>query len=72
MLKKYSLNFSCTGSFVLAKLGLLNGKRCAVHPGHLKEMQDRFPEVIGDDQKDFIKTDIFYVSRGHYKFLSGF
>ena len=43
----------CTGSFVLAKLGLLNGKRCAVHSSHLKEMQNRFPEVIGDDQKDF-------------------
>ena len=54
----------CTGSFVLAKLGLLNGKHCAVHPFHLKEMQDRFPEVITDDQKDFIETDNFFTSPG--------
>ena len=45
----------CTGSFVLAKLGLLNGKHCAVHPFLLKEMQNSFPEVITDDQKDFIE-----------------
>ena len=54
----------CTGSFVLAKLGLLNGKHCAVHPFHLKEMQDRFPEVITDDQKDFIETGNFITSPG--------
>ena len=54
----------CTGSFVLAKLGLLNGKHCAVHSSHLKEMQDRFPEVITDDQKDFIETDNFFTSPG--------
>ena len=57
----------CTGSFVLAKLGLLNGKRCAVHSGHLKEMQDRFPNVITDDQKDFIETDNFFTSPGSIK-----
>jgi len=54
----------CTGSFVLAKLGLLNGKHCAVHSSHLKEMQDRFPEVIADDQKDFIETGNFITSQG--------
>ena len=54
----------CTGSFVLAKLGLLNGKHCAVHPFHMKEMQDRFPEVITDDQKDFIETGNFITSPG--------
>ena len=54
----------CTGSFVLAKLGLLNGKHCSVHPFHLKEMQDRFPEVIADDQKDFIETGNFITSPG--------
>ena len=54
----------CTGSFILAKLGLLNGKHCSVHPFHLKEMQDRFPEVIADDQKDFIETGNFITSPG--------
>ena len=54
----------CTGSFVLAKLGFLNGKRCAVHSLHMKEMQDRFPEVIGDDQKNFIEADNFITSPG--------
>jgi transcriptional regulator GlxA family with amidase domain len=54
----------CTGSFVLAKLGLLNGKHCAVHPFHMKEMQNRFPEVIADDQKNFIETGNFITSQG--------
>lgn len=36
----------CTGSFVLADLGLLDGRRCALHPAHLADFRDRYPRAI--------------------------
>lgn len=37
----------CTGQFVLAELGLLDGKRCAVHFSLAAAMKQSFPDVIG-------------------------
>ena len=34
------------GVFVLAEAGLLTNKRCAVHPRHLNEFANRFPDII--------------------------
>lgn len=36
----------CTGSFVLAELGLLDGRRCALHAAHLAEFRDRYPRAV--------------------------
>ena len=36
----------CTGSFVLAELGFLNRRRCAVHFTLLEAMRQLFPQVI--------------------------
>lgn len=36
----------CTGQFVLAELGLLNGRQCAVHFSLEEAMRRRFPEII--------------------------
>jgi transcriptional regulator GlxA family with amidase domain len=36
----------CTGSFVLAEAGLMDGRRCAVHPRHLQDLVERYPRVI--------------------------
>lgn len=36
----------CTGSFVLADLGLLDGRRCALHPAHLADFRDRYPRAF--------------------------
>ena len=36
----------CVGVFVLAEAGLLTNKRCAVHPRHLNEFANRFPDII--------------------------
>lgn len=36
----------CTGQFLLAQLGLLNGKRCAVHFSLASVMKQNFPKVI--------------------------
>lgn len=37
----------CTGQFVLAELGLLAGRRCAVHFSLLPTLRQHFPDVIG-------------------------
>lgn len=36
---------TCTGSYVLAKAGLLDGYRCSVHWENIGSMTDRFPNV---------------------------
>ncbi len=36
----------CTGSFVLAEAGIMDGVRCAVHFRHREELVRRFPTVI--------------------------
>ena len=37
----------CTGQFVLAELGLLSGRRCAVHFSLAGALKRNFPDVIG-------------------------
>lgn len=43
-----------TGSFILAKAGLLNGRRASVHPFHSEEFRKRFPGVCAEEGFDFI------------------
>ena len=42
------------GSVVLAQLGLLDGKECAVHFSHRNELSQRFPNVIFTAEQPFI------------------
>lgn len=43
-----------TGSFILAKAGLLDGRRASVHPFHIDEFRKRFPKVLAEKGFDFI------------------
>ncbi|UHM89191.1 GlxA family transcriptional regulator [Rahnella victoriana] len=43
-----------TGSFILAKAGLLDGRRASVHPFHIAEFRKRFPQVLAEEGFDFI------------------
>ena len=44
--KRIKIGGLCTGSFVLARAGLLNGYRCTIHWEHLAAMRELFPKLI--------------------------
>ncbi|NEA63635.1 helix-turn-helix domain-containing protein [Streptomyces sp. SID12488] len=47
----------CSGVFVLAAAGLLDGRRCAVHWRHADELARRYPQVQ-------VEPDVLYVDAG--------
>lgn len=47
----------CSGSFVLGKAGLLDGRRCAVHFTIRDEFVQRFPEAIALIDKSYVEDD---------------
>ncbi|TDD28428.1 AraC family transcriptional regulator, partial [Nonomuraea terrae] len=47
----------CTGAFVLAAAGLLDGKRATTHWAHARDLADRHPQVTVD-------PDVLYVDNG--------
>ncbi len=60
----------CTGAFLLASSGLLNGKSCSTHWSAAENFRQRFPEV--DLQADQLITDEngIYTNGGAYSFLN--
>lgn len=44
----------CTGSFVLAKFGLLNGRRACIHPFHEADWQRLHPELTYVTHRDYL------------------
>lgn len=36
---------ACTGSFMLARAGLMEGRRCCIHQYHVNEFQSEFPDI---------------------------
>ncbi len=60
----------CSGAFMLASTGLLNGKNCSTHWALAGEFRKRFPEV--NLQTDRLITDEngIYTNGGAYSFLN--
>nr|WP_286670564.1 helix-turn-helix domain-containing protein [Fodinibius salsisoli] len=60
----------CTGAFLLASSGLLDGKSCSTHWSVAESFRDMFPEV--DLQTDKLITDEhgIYTNGGAYSFLN--
>jgi transcriptional regulator GlxA family with amidase domain len=54
----------CTGSFVLAETGLLDGKRATTHWAYCNELAARFPRVTVDPDPIFIRQGRIYTSAG--------
>jgi len=54
----------CSGAFVLAEAGLLNGRRATMHWAHAAEFRARFPEVATDEDRIFVNDGPVWTSAG--------
>lgn len=54
----------CTGTFVLAEAGLLDGRRATTHWFHARELQKRFPKMKMDEDRIFINDGPIWTSAG--------
>ncbi|MDI1313755.1 DJ-1/PfpI family protein [Prosthecobacter sp.] len=54
----------CTGSFLLAKTGLLNGKRATTHWEDIDDMQSMFPQVTVEKNVRWVEQENIITSAG--------
>jgi transcriptional regulator GlxA family with amidase domain len=54
----------CTGAFVLAEAGLLDGRRATTHWMHARDLQRQFPAVKMDEDRIFINDGPLWTSAG--------
>ncbi len=54
----------CTGAFVLADAGLLDGRRATTHWLYARELQKRFPKAKIDEDRIFINDGPIWTSAG--------
>lgn len=54
----------CSGAFVLAEAGLLNGRRATMHWAHAAEFRARFPDVTTDEDRIFVNDGPLWTSAG--------
>ncbi|WP_339703834.1 GlxA family transcriptional regulator [uncultured Sphingosinicella sp.] len=45
---------ACTGSFLLARAGLMEGRRCCIHQFHVSEFQAEFPALTIEPDRLFV------------------
>jgi transcriptional regulator GlxA family with amidase domain len=55
---------TCTGAFVLAEAGLLDGRRATTHWHRARELQARFPKVMVEEDRIFIIDGPVWTSAG--------
>jgi transcriptional regulator GlxA family with amidase domain len=55
---------TCTGAFVLAEAGLLDGRRATTHWNRARELQARFPNVRVEEDRIFIIDGPVWTSAG--------
>ncbi len=68
-LKGAAIASICTGAFLLAATGLLEGKRCSTHWAFHDAFQELFPDVILCRDKIITDEDGIYTNGGAYSFL---
>jgi transcriptional regulator GlxA family with amidase domain len=54
----------CTGAFVLAAAGVLDGRRATTHWAHARHFQRRYPAVRVDEDRIFIADENVWTSAG--------
>ncbi len=54
----------CTGAFLLAKLGLLDGKRCTTHWRYAQTLAEQYPSVSVCDNAIYIEDGNVFTSAG--------
>ncbi|SFL17010.1 GlxA family transcriptional regulator [Methylorubrum salsuginis] len=55
---------TCTGAFLLAEAGLLDGRRAATHWAHARELQRLYPSIKVDDDRIFVCDGNVWTSAG--------
>ena len=60
----------CTGAFLLAAGGILDGKTCATHWAVANEFKQRFPKVNLQADQLITETNGIYTNGGAYSFLN--
>src|SRR5712691_4372667 len=54
----------CTGAFLLAEAGLLDGRRATTHWGSCRQLAERYPRVTVDPDLIFVRDGRVYTSAG--------
>lgn len=54
----------CTGAFLLADAGLLDGRSATTHWAHARTLQERYPDVMVDEDRIFIQDGSIWTSAG--------
>ena len=62
--RKIIIGGICTGSYLLARNGLLNGYRCTIHWENILDMHDEFPELIVSSELFELDGDRYTCSGG--------
>ena len=62
---KINLGSMCTGSYLLASSGLLDGYHCTIHWEHLASMREAFPNIMMSSKLFAIDRDRFTCSGGN-------
>ncbi len=60
----------CIGAFLLASVGLLDGKKCSTHWGHAGELAESFPNVHVVAENIVIESGGIYTCGGAYAFTN--
>jgi transcriptional regulator GlxA family with amidase domain len=54
----------CTGAFLLAEAGLLDGHRATTHWGYARDLQRMFPKIRVEEDRIFINDSKYWTSAG--------
>jgi transcriptional regulator GlxA family with amidase domain len=54
----------CTGAFLVAQAGLLDGRKCTTHWKRIDELQATYPKLMAQNDRLFVKDETIYTSAG--------